>query len=300
MKAVVMTKTGDPNVLKEMTLDRPVPKAKQVLVQNFAAAIEPFDCKIRSGAIPLDQPLPLILGSSVAGKIIQVGSEVTKFKIGQRVAASPHFRSYAEYTAIGQSQLAVIPDNVGYVQAAAAALSGQTAWQLVQEVKNTPLPQGALLVNGASGNVGQVLTQVLLHDFTEVYVTVGQTAAVKMQQLFPTIKIINLADLDQPLAAIVDLVGNDELEKTLTKNLLPQGHLWSAVRNFPDPDQRTSLFGMKSRGTSLEELLTAIAAGKVTLQIAQVQPFSLTSVQQLQTVRHQFGKSVLQFEVKEP
>lgn len=298
MKAVVMTKTGDPDVLKEMTLDRPVPKAKQVLVQNFAAAIEPFDCKIRSGTIPLDQPLPLILGSSVAGKIIQVGSEVTGFKIGQRVVASPHFRSYAEYTAIGQSQLAVIPDNVSYVQAAAAALSGQTAWQLAQEVKKVSLPQGALLINGASGNVGQVLTQVLLPDFTEVYVTVGQTAAAKMQQLFPTVKVTNLADFDQPLVAIVDLVGNDELEKPLTKNLLPTGHLWSAVRNFSDPDQRTSFFRMKSRGTSLEELLKAVAAGKIKLQIAQVKPFSLANVQQLQTARHQFGKSVLQFEVK--
>jgi NADPH:quinone reductase-like Zn-dependent oxidoreductase len=295
MKAVVMTKTGDFDVLKETILDRPVPKSKQVLVQNFAAAIEPFDCKIRSGVIPLDQPLPLILGSSVAGKIIEVGSEVTEFKVGQRVAASPHFRSYAEYTAIGQAQVALIPANVSYVQAAAAALSGQTAWQLAQEVKKASLPQGALLINGASGNVGQVLTQVLLHDFAEVYVTVGQTAAVKMQQLFPTIKIINLTDFDQSLTAIVDLVGNNELEKQLTKSLLLKGRLWSAVRNFSDSQRRVSLFRMKSRGASLAELLNAIATKKIKLQIAQVQPFSLINVQRLQATRHQFGKSVLQF-----
>ncbi|WP_281165652.1 NADP-dependent oxidoreductase [Liquorilactobacillus sicerae] len=292
MRAIAMTKPGDVEVLQTISLMRPIPKPKQILLQNLAIAIEPYDCHVRSGKVKVNNPLPLILGSSLAGRICAVGEKVTDLKVGQRVAASPHFRSYAEYTAVGRSQIAIIPDNVTDIQAAAIALSGQTAWQLAEEVLKSSLSTGALLINGASGNVGQILIQLLTDHFSKIYVTTGSTSTTKLKQQFPQVEIIDSTFQLSSIAAIIDLVGNQPV-LTYLKYLTSEGKLWSTVKQYSD--RRCNLFSMKSNGQSLEKLLAAVAQNRIKVQIAQVAPFNLKNLQTFQTLQHQFGKLVLKF-----
>ncbi|KRM89527.1 NADP-dependent oxidoreductase [Liquorilactobacillus vini] len=292
MRAIAMTKPGDIEVLQTISLARPIPKAKQVLLQNLAIAIEPYDCHVRSGKIKVNNPLPLVLGSSLAGRIHAVGEKVTDLKVGQRVAASPHFRSYAEYTAVGRSQIALIPDNVTDIQAAAVALSGQTAWQLAEEILGSSLSVGALLINGASGNVGQILIQLLADHFSKIYVTTGSTSAAKLKRQFPQVEIVNSTTRLSPIVAIIDLVGNQAVSNYL-KYLTSNGLLWSTVKQYSD--RRCNLFSMKSNGQSLEKLLTAVAQSQVKVQIARVAPFNLKNLRHFQILQHQFGKLVLKF-----
>lgn len=93
MYAIEMKDYGDVDVFAEVT-DAKTPdiKPSQVLVKQHATAIDPYDVKFRAGVMGTSAPTPLINGSSVAGDIIAVGSEVSDFHVGDRVAASPHLK----------------------------------------------------------------------------------------------------------------------------------------------------------------------------------------------------------------
>lgn len=136
MFAIQIRDYGAVDVFEEVETPRPKIKPKQVLVKQHAVAIDPYDVKFRQGLMGgKDQQPPIVTGSSVAGgEVVAVGDKVQAFKVGDRVAASPHLRSYAEYVAVGQSQLAQIPATVSYELAAAAALGVQTAYQLTEKV----------------------------------------------------------------------------------------------------------------------------------------------------------------------
>ena len=101
MYAVEMLNYGEPTVLVDnLAAAMPMIKPKQVLVKQRATAIDPYDVKFRQGLMGTDKATPLIPGSSVAGVIVAVGAEVTAFAVGDRVAASTHLKSYAEFVPV--------------------------------------------------------------------------------------------------------------------------------------------------------------------------------------------------------
>src|SRR6266700_8451722 len=88
-----------------------------VLVQVHAAGINLLDSKIRGGEFKLILPyrLPLILGNDVAGVVVQVGSNVRRFKPGDEVYARPHqdrIRPFAEFIAMNEADVALKPKNL--------------------------------------------------------------------------------------------------------------------------------------------------------------------------------------------
>ncbi|MFT8466510.1 MAG: alcohol dehydrogenase catalytic domain-containing protein [Liquorilactobacillus satsumensis] len=96
MFAIQIRDYGAVDVFEEVETPRPKIKPKQVLVKQHAVAIDPYDVKFRQGLMGKDQQPPIVTGSSVAGEVVAVGDKVQAFKVGDRVAASPHLRSYAE------------------------------------------------------------------------------------------------------------------------------------------------------------------------------------------------------------
>lgn len=147
-------------------LELPIPHAEghDVLVQVKAISVNPVDTKVRKGMTP-EEGAARILGWDAAGVVSSVGSEVTQFKVGDRVwyagsLARPG--SNSEYQLVDERIMGHMPKSLGFAEAAALPLTSLTAWELLfdrLEVQRAQRP-ASLLVIGASGGVGSVLVQL--------------------------------------------------------------------------------------------------------------------------------------------
>lgn len=180
MKAFVFERYGSPEQLQLREVSTPELKPDQVLVQIYATSLnqadlhllygEPFP--IRLAGYGLFKPRYPILGGDIAGKVVKVGSQVTRLKVGDAVfgdIASAGFGGFAEFVAVRADLLAIKPENVSFEQAAATPVAAITALQALQ---NSTVQAGQrILIHGASGGVGIFLLQIAKHmglDITAV------------------------------------------------------------------------------------------------------------------------------------
>src|SRR5512138_3698967 len=125
MRAIQVSKTGGPEVLTLVDIPIPTPKPNEALVEIKASGVNFIDVYFREGRYPA--PLPFISGQEAAGVIKDIGADVTGFEVGDRVAYTSSFGSYAEYAAVPAARLVKIPKALNFEQAAAAMLQGMTA-----------------------------------------------------------------------------------------------------------------------------------------------------------------------------
>jgi len=85
MKAMVIRRTGGPEVFEQAELPIPHPGANQVLVRVKATSVNPIDCKVRSGAVAILPPLPAVLHGDISGTVVEVGRDVSHFREGNEV-----------------------------------------------------------------------------------------------------------------------------------------------------------------------------------------------------------------------
>ena len=133
MKAIRIYEFGEPEVMKIVEVERPVPAADEILVKVYAASVNPADYIIRRGGNEGLKPhlkLPLGLGLDAAGIVEEVGRDVTLFKKGDRVYGVPNFidGSYAEYIAAKANQFALIPRTLSFNDAASLPACARMAW----------------------------------------------------------------------------------------------------------------------------------------------------------------------------
>ncbi len=175
MKCVYIESYGPSDVLIYGDRPRPVPRRDEVLIEVHAASVNPRDWLIRSGRYPFrwlfsfarlwrDSPsFPLILGSDVAGVVVEAGKRVKRFAPGDEVYAmvpsSRGFGGYAEYVAVPESALAYKPETMSFEQAAGVPLAALTAWQALS-VNGRMGFNDKVLVVGASGGVGHYAVQI--------------------------------------------------------------------------------------------------------------------------------------------
>lgn len=121
MKAIVIEEFGGAEQLKEKEVAKPTCGVNQVLIRTHATSVNPVDFKIRQGDMKeAAENFPLILGGDVAGIVAEAGSNVTRFREGDRVFARPRqFGTYAEYVAVDADIIARIPENLSFEEAAA-------------------------------------------------------------------------------------------------------------------------------------------------------------------------------------
>ena len=155
MKAIVIHAYGGPEVLSYEDCPDPVAGPGEVLVRVAASSVNPFDFKVRSGAMKDFIPLtfPAILGLDIAGTVESVGPGVTSFEAGDKVFALTS-QAYAELRVVKAASLAKIPQGADLVNMAALPTVTMTGAQLAS------LALGGhtgvtLLVTGAVGNVGR-------------------------------------------------------------------------------------------------------------------------------------------------
>lgn len=300
MYAIEMKDYGEVNVLVATQLaEIPTIKPKQILVKQHATAIDPYDVKFRKGLMGTERALPLIPGSSVAGEIVAIGSEVTEFSIGERVAASPHLKSYAEFVPVGRSTVAKIPDNVSYTQAAALALGAQTGYQAINDDLKVQVGE-SILVQGGAGSVGLTALQTaVLRGATDIYTTAVNNGVDFLKKFNTNWHVIDnhterLTDIiPKDVDAILDTIGGTAIEEGL-KVLKPNGRLVSLAGSHED-ERVTSIY-LKSNGEQLGELLQLVSEDKLEVVIADVKSFNVENLKKFQAMKHVVGKLVLTFD----
>src|SRR2546423_1926467 len=168
MKAIVVRRTGGPEVLEYVDVERPAAAAGQALVRIEAIGVNFIDVYHRTGLYKL--PLPLTPGSEAAGVVEAVGVGVTRVRAGDRVAYAMVPGAYAEYAAVPQEKLVVLADGIDTKTAAAMMLQGMTAHYLA--VSTFPLHEGqTALVHAAAGGVGALLVQMAKQRGARVFGT---------------------------------------------------------------------------------------------------------------------------------
>jgi len=163
MKAIRIFEFGEPEVMKIVEVERPVPKADEILVKIYSASVNPADYIIRRGGNEGLKPLlklPMSLGIDGAGMVEEVGSEVTLFKKGDRVYGVPNYLdgSYTEYLAAKADQFALMPKTLNFNEAGSLPACARMAWSGVAKKAKVKAGQ-RVLVHGAAGGIGNLALQ---------------------------------------------------------------------------------------------------------------------------------------------
>jgi NADPH:quinone reductase-like Zn-dependent oxidoreductase len=162
MRAISQDVLGGPEVLKEVEIERPVPKPNEVLVRVRAAGVNPTDWKHRATGGFLGEP-PFVLGWDVSGVAEAVGIGVVAFAPGDEVFGMLPYPyghgSHAEYVIAPVRALARKPAGVDHTQAGALPLVSLTAWQALTEHADLR-PGQRVLIHAAAGGVGHVAVQI--------------------------------------------------------------------------------------------------------------------------------------------
>lgn len=174
MKAIVIRHYGSKEVLEPAEMPDPEPDEDELLVRIHAFGINPTDWKIRKGMAHrvMRKKFPIILGQDFSGEVVSVGSEVGDYEIGDRVFGTVNAMkgegSYAELIAVPAKNVATLPANMSFEEAAALPTAGLAALQALRD-KGGIRNGMDVLINGAAGGVGHYAIQIA--KFFGAYVT---------------------------------------------------------------------------------------------------------------------------------
>ncbi|MFF5185787.1 NADP-dependent oxidoreductase [Streptomyces sp. NPDC000345] len=312
MKTYLIEKYGDRSPVRAAEMSDPEPGPDDVLVKIHAASVNPLDFKIRDGAFKTILPyrLPLILGNDLAGVVVQVGSAVTRFAVGDEVYARPakdRIGTFAELIAVHQDDLAPKPAALTMAQAASLPLVALTAWQALVERARVQ-PGQKVLIHAGSGGVGTIALQLASHLGAHVATTASAANADLVKELGADIVIDyrtqDFEDVLDGYDVVLDTLGGKTLEKSV-RVLKPGGKVIS-IAGPPDAafarelganrilrlamnalSFRTrrrakrrgvtySFLFMRADGDQLRELTRLIDAGAIRPVVDRVFPFDQT------------------------
>lgn len=234
MKAVLARAYGAVDVLTLEDVDRPTPGADQALVEVHAAATNPAYWHRMEGKIAMlrqaygdPEPTDPAMGGDCAGTVVAVGSDVTRFAVGDAVFGAAR-GAFAEYSIAAERNLVHKPNNVSFVDAAAAPTGGLTALQGLRDHGRITSGQRVLIV-GASGGVGIYAVQIAKSFDAHVTAVCGARNT-DMVMGIGADAVIDYGQHDWdgtgPYDLILDMVGDRPFE-TYTENLTPEGRMVS-------------------------------------------------------------------------
>ena len=181
MRAATYKQYGGPEVINIQELENPTPNENQILIKVKASTVTAGDAVLRAGepfasrlVTGIKKPKNPILGHEYAGEVIETGSSVTKFKVGDRVFGSLGLNagSHAEYLTVSEdSVITHIPEGIDFETAASVPVGGVTALFFLRKanIKNGD----KVLINGASGSVGSYAVQIAKYFGAEVTAVSG-------------------------------------------------------------------------------------------------------------------------------
>lgn len=232
MRAIQVTETGGPDVLRLTELSDPEPGAGQLLVKVAAAGVNYIDTYHRSGAYPT--PLPFIPGSEGSGTVVAVGPDTPgNVAAGDQVAWALSSGSYAELAVVPAEQAVPVPAGVDLEIAGGCLLQGMTAHYLAVSVHAVQSGE-TVLVHAAAGGMGLLLTQLATARGGRVIGTVSTAAKEQLARQAGAAEIIRYTEVDdiagelrrltggEGVAAVYDGVGASTFDASLA-SLRPRG-----------------------------------------------------------------------------
>ena len=223
-KSVIITKNGGPEVLELQDVNVGSPGPDEIKVTNYAIGLNYIDTYHRSGLYPVK--LPSGIGLEAAGKIDEVGSNVTQFSKGDNIAyASIPLGAYAQQRIIPAKIAVKIPDGISHVQAATLMTKGLTTNYLL--CKTYKLKAGeTVLFHAAAGGVGQIFAQWANSIGAKVIGTVGSDEKITVAKENGYAYVINYSKDDfakevmkitnnEGVPAVFDGVGKNTFHKSL-------------------------------------------------------------------------------------
>jgi NADPH2:quinone reductase len=156
-KAIRVHQTGGPEVLKYEDVEVASPGAGEVRIRQHAVGLNFIDCYFRSGLYKAPTQ-PFIVGNEAAGEVLEVGSGVTEFHPGDRVAYTHGLGAYASERIMPADRLIKLPDMVSYEQGAVLMLKGLTVHYLLHRTFKVE-PGQNVLIHAAAGGIGLLASQ---------------------------------------------------------------------------------------------------------------------------------------------
>ncbi|MCI1014420.1 MULTISPECIES: NADP-dependent oxidoreductase [Herbaspirillum] len=305
IRSLQLMQYGGPDTVRIADLPAPVAGPAQVLVRVHAAGVNALDWKVREGlvkdAFPL--PLPAVLGIELAGVVEQVGSDVSLFKVGDRVMGPlGGLGAYADLVAVDVDKLAVLPEGLSMVQAAALPVAAVSAWQSLHLAG--PLNAGQrILIHGAAGAVGGFAVQFAHQAGAHVSATALGSHADYVHGLGADHVIdyqtSQFESLVKNVDLVLDYVGGDTLERSWSV-LAEDGVIVStaspAILASTPAGRRGLWFMNQPDAARLADIARQVAAGRLQSQVAAVVPFEdLPAAIERSRTLPQMGKTVVDF-----
>jgi NADPH:quinone reductase-like Zn-dependent oxidoreductase len=315
MKAAIFEKYGPPEVLQVKDITMPVPGDNEILVKVINCAVTAADCRIRGSNFPkgftllarlafgVFKPRNKILGSCFSGLVTDVGSAVTKFKVGDVVfgMTGMKFGAYAEYIVIDENKTVLKkPVHLSFEDAAALSFGGTTALFFLRD--KVKIQKGhKILINGASGAVGTNAVQIAKY-YGAVVTGVCSTTNVDFVKTLGADNIIDytkqdLLSVDDKYDVILDTVGNISIDNGL-KLLTEKGVFVVVVGALSD---LLSLNKKVVKGTASEKvedlnfLADLVEQNKLRVVIDKVYSFeNIVEAHRYASTGHKRGNVILQ------
>lgn len=242
MKAAQINEYGGKEVL-EITENAPMPKAgeDQVLVEVRAAAVNPFDWKVREGLVRqmAELEFPATLGGDFAGVVVEIGHGVDDFGIGDEVYGQANALggqgSFAEYTPVKVGSIGKKPGSIDFVSAAAMPLAGVSAYQALVESMKLMSGQKILVHGGAGGiasfaiplakNLGAYVTTTAAAEDADFVKSLGADEVIDY-------KSQDFSDLLHGFDAVFDTVGGETFRNSF--KILRKGGIIVSMIEQPD------------------------------------------------------------------
>ena len=301
MRAIVQREYGTADVFSVGEIDRPVTGAGDVLVQVRAAGLDRGTWHLMAGlpyavrvmGYGLRAPKTAVPGLDVAGLVVAVGSDVTRFRPGDEVFGIGK-GSFAEFAAAREDKLALKPSKLTFEQAAAVPVSGLTALKGLCDVGHLEAGQNVLII-GASGGVGTFAVQIAKALGAEV-TGVCSTGKIDLVRSIGADHVIDytkddFANFEQRYDLILDIGGNSTLSR-LRRALTPRGTLviaggeeggrWfggfdrqlRALAMSPFVGHRLTTFAASEHYSGLERLKKLVDEGRLVPVIERTYPLS--------------------------
>jgi NADPH:quinone reductase-like Zn-dependent oxidoreductase len=309
VKAIIWTAYGPPDVLQLQEVEKPTPKADEVLVKVHATGVTAGDCEMRSLEFPLFLSLPMrlyagirrptrikIIGQELAGEIEAVGKDVKSFKVGDQVFGTTGFATgtYAEYICLPaepdetEGLLVPKPANMTYEEAATVPTGGLEALHFLRQAN---IQRGqTVLINGAGGSIGTFAIQLAKYFGAEV-TAVDSTAKLDMLHAIGADQVVDYTQKDftksgESYDVIFDVVGKSSYSASI-RSLKPNGRYLLANPRLSQmvrgpwtsrTSSKTVIIG--AAGQKVEDLIylrELIEAGKIKSVIDRRYPLEQTA-----------------------
>ena len=311
MHAYVIEHYGGAEGSRLIDVPEPTPGPRDILIDVRAAGLNPVDFKFRKGKLrPIMRPkLPFVLGNELAGQVIAVGSDVKRFRVGDRVfarVAKERGGAFAERACVDEELASLMPRNLDFKTAAAVPLAGLTALQALRDELGVK-PGQKVFISGGAGGVGTFAIQITKWLGAHVTTTASKRGEALVRSLGCD-EVIDYMTQDISKAGGIfdagfDLIGGKTLEQMF--EIMRPGAKVVSIAGIPEPQMamkdlggRRALaalfwiisYGIRSRagragvsyrylfmhpsGTELAQLAELIEQEKLKVIIDKIYPFA--------------------------